>query len=80
MIELISDKSYMGKDIEAWANDNQGSNDIALRIKRKYFTGDNSPEKCSFYFVNVTSNGGIVLKRDFRRSPKYNASRRNRAS
>ncbi len=71
-MELTSPVSYTGRDIQKWAGMNEQTNDIALRLKKKYFSMKYPSNKIrsSFYFVNVTPSGGVLLRKDKSKSPK----------
>lgn len=62
-IELKS-PSHSAKDIEEWVEENHCSNDIANRLRKKYFYNGNQLNRSSKYRIVFTGNGGVLLKKD----------------
>lgn len=83
MIEINSNKSYLGKEIREWAMQDT-ENAHALEIRRKYFSDEVEfkPNDRVYYFVDYTSTSqsykecgslnmwGCHLYRDLEKSPR----------
>ena len=83
MVEVNSNKSYLGKDIKEWAM-RTTENAHALEIRRKYFSDqvEFKPNDKVYYFVDYISTSqsykecgslkmwGCHLYRDLEKSPR----------